>query len=98
MAETAEELAAPMTLGTLACGNLECAKIVTHLTDFLEGDLCNVSQEKFCAHLRECPECATWAESVHLAGNCCKETLMSAMPCGAEDRLLSFLKDKCKCD
>ena len=71
----------------------DCVKCFQRISEYLDGEL----EEKICLkidkHLRECPECRDYVDSLRKTIQLCKGTTMEEIPGDIHDRIRSKIRE-----
>ena len=71
----------------------DCLKCFKKLSEYLDGEL----DDKIChgidAHLRKCPECREYVDSLRKTIQLCKGTTIEEMPADIHDRVRSKIRE-----
>jgi anti-sigma factor RsiW len=75
---------------------IDCEKLVDLLTDYVDGELPKEVHAAMDQHIAQCGPCVNFMREYRFSGETARRVLLQAVPDGLEERLLSFLKGRCK--
>ncbi len=75
---------------------VDCRKLVSLITDYVDGELPKDVSVQIDQHMGMCAPCVAFMREYKFAGEAARRLLIKQVPDGLEERLLSFLKGRCK--
>jgi hypothetical protein len=76
--------------------SVDCRKLVSLITDYVDGELPKEVSQQIDTHMGMCAPCVAFMREYKFAGEAARRVLIKQVPDGLEERLLSFLKGRCK--
>ncbi len=73
-----------------------CQHSLSLLQDYLDGTLSPEEKAKLDRHFRACPPCIDFVRKFKATPGLCQKALAQDLPQEMGDRLLSFLREKCR--
>ncbi|HEY4221448.1 MAG TPA: zf-HC2 domain-containing protein, partial [Myxococcota bacterium] len=78
--------------------HVDCRKMATLLGDYVDEDLAPELKTAVDAHMSQCAPCMAFLKQYRFAPEAARKMLLKAVPAELEERVLSFLRGKCKRD
>ena len=75
---------------------VDCQKLVTLLGDYVDEALPDDLRTAVDGHMGQCAPCMAFLKQYRFAPTAARQALLQKVPVDLENRLLSFLKDRCK--
>ncbi len=69
----------------------ECKDLFERISEYIDGEVDQITCEKIEEHFRDCPECKTCFESLKKSVSLCKEMPNEEVPIEAKQRLRASL-------
>ncbi len=73
-----------------------CQHSISQLQEYLDGTLPDDERAKLERHFKACPPCVDFVRKYKATPQVCKQALAADVPEKTADRLMSFLREKCK--
>lgn len=77
---------------------VDCKELVNLLGDYVDDTLPAADKSAVDGHMHQCAPCMAFLKQYRFAPSAAREVLLKEVPSDLENRLLSFLKGRCKKD
>ena len=71
----------------------DCLKCFQRISEYLDGELADDVCHEIDEHLRQCPECRGYVDSLKKTIQLCKGMATEEMPIGIHDRIRSKIRE-----
>jgi len=77
---------------------VDCRGVATVLGEYVDDQLASDTKTAVDSHISQCAPCMAFLKQYRFAPEAMRKMLLKAVPVELEDRVLSFLRARCKKD